>query len=96
VAGPLINGFNQHLITGLPHLSFVPRNPEPLGVANKMLADALSKIILFIEPCEGKERMRTKKFEDTCGHTTATTLRAAVKWQGSGRVIRATRGSARW
>ena len=72
---------------GLPHLSFVPRKPEPLGVENKTTADALSKVVIYIEPCEGKERTQRKEFEDRYGHTVATTLRLTKNWARSGRVV---------
>ena len=36
-----------------PHLSWVPRKPEPLGVELKTVGDALSGIMLRIEICEG-------------------------------------------
>ena len=82
---------------GLPHLSFVPRKPEPLGVENKTAACALSKMIVSIEPAEGKERMKLKKFEDKYGHTTATTLRLVEKYAvvpGTNQPVRVVAGDS--
>ena len=72
---------------GLPHLSFVPRKPEPLGVEVKTLACSASRIICGLDIAEGKEAMATKPYEREYGHTTATTLRLAKPWAGSNRVI---------
>ena len=72
-----------------PHLSWVPRKPEPLGVELKTVGDALSGIMLRIEICEGKEPMRAKKYSAEYGATTACTMRLFEPWFGSGRVAAA-------
>mmetsp|Transcript_36692 Transcript_36692/g.86170 ORF Transcript_36692/g.86170 Transcript_36692/m.86170 type:complete len:238 (+) Transcript_36692:989-1702(+) len=71
----------------LPHLSFVPRKPEPLGVELKTLCDSTTGVMLFLEICEGKERMPLKKFEDTYTHTVATTLRLTEPYANTGRAV---------
>ena len=71
----------------LPKLSWVPRKPEPMGLELKTTADALSSILLFIEPCMGKEVHPTQEYFSEFGHTTATTLRITKEWQGSQRVV---------
>ena len=72
-----------------PHLSWVPRKPEPLGVELKTVGDALSGIMLRIEICEGKEAMKTKKFSAEYGATTACTMRLFKPWFGTQRVVAA-------
>ena len=62
---------------GMPHLSTVPRKPEPLGAEVKNLCDGLSGVMLFLELQEGKIRMANKKFCDLYKATTANTLRLA-------------------
>jgi hypothetical protein len=71
----------------LPHLSFVPRKPEPLGVEIKTLACFTSRILIQMEFAEGKEVMCTKEYERAYGHTTATTLRLSTPWANTDRVI---------
>ena len=70
---------------GLPHQSYVPRKPEPLGVESKTLSCVLSGILLFIELCEGKEAMHKKEFFRKHGATTACTLRCTENYWNSGQ-----------
>ena len=76
-------------ITKCPHLSWVPRKPEPLGVELKTVGDALSGIMLRIEICEGKEPMKAKKYSAEYGATTACTMRLFEPWFGTDRVAAA-------
>ena len=39
---------------GMPHLSYVPRKPEPLGAEVKNLCDGISGVMLYLELQEGK------------------------------------------
>ena len=55
--------------TLLPVLSFVPRKPEPLGLELKTTADALTSMMLFIEPCMGKDSHSTLEYFAEYGHT---------------------------
>mmetsp|Transcript_17760 Transcript_17760/g.41335 ORF Transcript_17760/g.41335 Transcript_17760/m.41335 type:complete len:194 (-) Transcript_17760:706-1287(-) len=71
----------------LPHLSFVPRKPEPLGVELKMCCNATTGVMLFGEICEGKERMPLKKYEEKYAHTVATTLRLIEPYANTDRAI---------
>jgi hypothetical protein len=42
---------------GMPHISFVPRKPVPLGCAVKCVCDGTSGVMMHIEIQEGKTRM---------------------------------------
>ena len=48
----------------MPHLSSVPRKPEPLGAEIKNLCDGESGVMLHIEIQEGKVKMARKKYCD--------------------------------
>lgn len=48
-----------------PHRSWVPSNPEPLGVELKTAGDSHSGIMLRLEIYEGTEPMKTKEFSAT-------------------------------
>jgi hypothetical protein len=58
----------------MPHLSFVPRRPVPLGCDVKCIADGTSGVMMYIEIQEGKTRMRRLRFADDFPATVATTL----------------------
>ena len=49
---------------GLPHQSFVPRKPEPLGVESKTVTDVDTGIPLYIELQEGKYRMEAMEYTE--------------------------------
>jgi len=49
---------------GLPHQSFVPRKPEPLGVESKTVTDVDTGILLYIELQEGKYRMEAMEYTE--------------------------------
>lgn len=46
----------------MPHSSFVPRKPEPIGCEIKSLADGESGVLLFLEIEEGKDAMSRKQY----------------------------------
>ena len=60
---------------GMPHMSFVPRKPVPLGCELKCVADGTSGVMMYIEVQEGKTRMMRMRFADEYPATVATTLR---------------------
>ena len=66
---------------GCPHLSFVPRKPEPLGIEVKNLCDATSGVMLFLEIQDNKDMVARKKHRAAAGDRAgypaaiATTLR---------------------
>ena len=62
-------------VGGLPHLSFIPRKPEPLGVELKTMCDGTSGVCMHMEVQEGKLRMTRKKYHQQYGATTSCTLR---------------------
>ena len=45
---------------GMPGLMSVPRKPTPLGRESHTTADGDTGAIIFVEPCEGKDRMAAK------------------------------------
>ena len=73
---------------GMPHITKIPRKPEPVGLEIKDLCDGESGIMLFIEIMEGVQIMTTKPF---CARGrkdgTAQCLRFTQSWHGSGRVL---------
>jgi hypothetical protein len=60
---------------GCPHLSFLPREPEPLGIEIKNLCDATSGLMLFLEIQDNKDVMARKRYRDGFPAAIATTLR---------------------
>ncbi len=46
---------------GMPHISYVPRKPVPLGCEVKCVADCTSGVMMFIELQEGKPRMANQE-----------------------------------
>ena len=60
---------------GMPHMSFVPRKPVPLGCEMKCVADGTSGVMMYIEVQESKTRMMRMRFADEYPATVATTLR---------------------
>ena len=60
---------------GCPHLSYVPRKPEPLGIEIKNLCDATSGVMLFLEIQDNKDMMARKRYRDGFPAAIATTLR---------------------
>ena len=62
---------------GLPHLSYIARKPEPLGTEFKNLVDGVTGSMLWLEIQEGKERMKSKPFQNM-GGTTACVMRGVA------------------
>lgn len=80
----------------LPHLSFVPRKPEPLGAEAKTLHCSKTRIMFGAEFEKGKAVMpkldhgpsgRTTGGLKQHPHTVAVQLRAVAPFVGSGRVL---------
>ena len=73
---------------GMPHITKIPRKPEPVGAEIKDLCDGTTGIMLWLELMEGSEIMKKKPFcEPGVLEGTAMCLRATVPWHGSGRVL---------
>ena len=53
----------------------------------KITCCGISQIVLNNELYEGKEKMRTKSYNDLYGATTATSLRSTDPWKFSGRIM---------
>ena len=70
------------------HVSYIPRKPTPLGIELKTACCGDSSILLNIDLVEGKVVDRQKAYMDKVQYpSTATTLRLAEPWKGSGRVV---------
>ncbi|KAK3258694.1 hypothetical protein CYMTET_32271 [Cymbomonas tetramitiformis] len=74
---------------GLPGLMFVRRKPDPLGHELKNVSDALSRIMVWVELQEGKDRDRLKNYVREYGATTAFALRLvdAMNLVGKGKKL---------
>jgi hypothetical protein len=75
--------------TGMPHVSFIPRKPEPCGAEFKTLCDGVSGVMLALELQEGKSVMSAKQYHKDFGATTACTIRLLEHsgCSGAGRVL---------
>lgn len=71
---------------GLPHRSYLPNKPEPLGCQIKTLCCSESKIILQIEIVESGADMREKEGSEISAGA-GSVLRLTAPWTGSGRVV---------
>jgi hypothetical protein len=60
---------------GMPHLSYVPREPGDLGCELKTACDGTSGVMMCVEIQVGKSRMAHKPHHQQCGATTPCTLR---------------------
>lgn len=58
----------------LPNISHIKQKPEPLGTELKVVADAATGILLFLEIQRGKHPMRTKLYSNTTGVTTGYSM----------------------
>ena len=67
----------------IPHLSHVPRKPEPFGLEIKNACCADSNVVLHMELQEGKVRMARKRHCRDFQATTACTLRLTKGARGS-------------
>ena len=73
---------------GMPHVTKIPRKPEPVGLELKDMCDGESGIMLYLEIMEGKEIMDRKAFTGGGNKAgTAHCLRCTQPWHGSGRVL---------
>ena len=72
---------------GMPGLMIVPRKPTPVGREAHTTACAISGVIIFYEPYEGKQLMKDKDFCRTAGKNPAKALRCTRNWFGSGRLV---------
>jgi hypothetical protein len=59
---------------GLPHISYIIRKPEPLGVECKTSVCPTPNIMTYMEVCESKEGMKNKPFHYILDATTACTV----------------------
>ena len=73
----------------MPHVSFLPRKPEPVGAEFKCIADGVSRVMLALEIQEGKDAMKLKQHHDDLGATAACNVRlcSTAGFSGSGRVL---------
>ena len=74
-----------NVIGGLPHLSVVPRKPEPVGTEMKDAACGDTGVIICIVIEEGKGAR--DDYDKTIGHTVATSVRLTSSWHASGRTV---------
>ena len=73
---------------GMPHITKIPRKPEPVGLELKDMCDGESGIMLYLEIMEGKQEMESKEFCSGGNKAgTAHCLRCTKPWHGSGRVL---------
>ena len=81
-------GLGDWYTDGMPHITKIPRKPEPVGLELKDMCCGESGIMMFLEIMEGKAVMARKEFTDkTSSAGTAHVLRAAASWKSTGRVI---------
>ena len=59
----------------LPHLSYIFRKPEPLGIEFKTVACSVTWALLFIEVQRGKEGMKESHYQQEFGATVECTNR---------------------
>ena len=78
---------------GMPHITKIPRKPEPIGLEIKDMCDGTSHIMLYLEIMEGKDIMKDKGPDNEQGELklsegTKHCLRATMRFRdGSGRVV---------
>ena len=63
---------------GLPHISYVPRKPEPLGTEFKTAADPATGVMLALEIQEGKPAMDAMRARMGCTLTASTSCVARL------------------
>jgi len=78
---------------GMPHITKIPRKPEPIGLEIKDMCDGTSHIMLHLEIMEGKDIMKEKGPDNEPGEVklsegTKHCLRAIMRFKdGAGRVV---------
>ena len=77
---------SHHHAGGHPHVTCIPRKPEPLGTELRALADAATHAIIQIEIQEGKAAMRMKEHSNLGGGC-GSIMRMVWPWRGSGRIV---------
>ena len=63
---------------GLPNISFVQRQPKPMGTEFKCAADGRYGLMLFLEIQEGKIAMRRAPFRNEMGAGAACAMRVGL------------------
>ena len=69
----------------LPHLSWIPRKPEPFGTKFKTAADEVTGILSRIEIQKGQDGMEHAKYAKELGGQAACAIRLLEDSQGCGR-----------
>ena len=69
----------------LPHLSYILRKMEPLGIEFKTVACYVTGELLLIEVQRGKEGMKHNKYQKELGATEACTKRMTEETKGIGQ-----------
>jgi hypothetical protein len=72
---------------GMPGLMVVLRKPTPIGLELHTLCCAISGILVWLEPYEGKEPMGQARYCDFYGKSIALTLRMCENYFTSGKVV---------
>ena len=66
----------------LPHLSYIFRKPEPMGVEFKTVAWSVTSSLLFIEVRRVKEGVNNSKYYHQLGATASCTKRTRIEKKG--------------
>ena len=72
---------------GCAHCQSIIRKPQGIGVENKDLADAVTGVVLRIEPVGSKEEMQTREFTREVGSGTGVLLRLTKDFRGTKRHV---------
>ena len=79
---------------GLPHLSHVPRKPEPLGSEFKCTADPVTGCMLALEVQRGKEAMKKLTYNSEYGNTCGCTMSLMELTKGVDAICLGVKGDA--
>lgn len=80
-------GKGNYYEDGMPAVMKIKRKPKGVGCEIKTICDSTSRIMIGMEINEGKEEMKSKKWQKEFGAGTATTLRLTKPWHGTGRIV---------
>jgi hypothetical protein len=69
---------------GLPHSTKIVRKPDPVGLEIVNVSDVETRIMLRLEPMEGKNAMANMMFNDGKRNKV---LRLTLPWHGTGRTV---------
>lgn len=72
---------------GEQELTFLPRKPCDLGMMVKSVCCSEVGVMVCLEICEGKEKMKTKEYNKEWGATTGCVLRLLRKYENTGRIV---------